>query len=169
MGDARARLLWASKKREEKKKNWKQINEIFTSCVNVLITCSLSPVTLFTQCRVWRGCLRCKVSSEIRSSPPSRLHFLQSKINDFLALRSAETNCENAEIYFSPYFSSHRDSCACDNFSRLLPSVDDDDFAFESVVLEFIKCWPRWWYSSGTKVDGRTRRRYFRQFFHLSK
>lgn len=103
----------------------------------------------------------------------SRLHFLQSKINDFLALRSAETNCENAEIYFSPYFSSHRDSCACDNFSRLLPSVDDDvDFAFESVVLEFIKCWRpammifighdrRW-------ASALERARYFRQFF-LSK
>lgn len=32
-----------------------------------------------------------------------------------------KTNCENSEIYFLPYFSTHS-PCACDNFSHTFPS-----------------------------------------------
>lgn len=56
---------------------------------------------------------------EKRRRKTAKISLQRKKINDFLThiFCALETNCENSEIYFLPYFSSHFSSpCARDNF-----------------------------------------------------
>lgn len=63
-----------------------------------------------------------------------------------------KTNCENSEIYFLPYFSTHS-PCACDNFSHTFPSRAL--FLGRQSVLEFIKFWQVSGIFIGVAVDHR--------------